>query len=107
MRRLSATGRQDKNRVLHCSPGDQNLTRRQLTLRLSYDECQTWSAGKIIYNGPAAYSDLAVLADNTICCLFERDFYGSIMFTRFSLPWLTNGDDELIPPVLPSTFSVF
>lgn len=72
-------------------------TRDHITLHLSYDECITWFAAKILYIGPAAYSDLAVTPDMTINCLYERGTsspYDSIRLARFNLDWLTNCDDS-------------
>jgi sialidase-1 len=66
-----------------------------MTIRLSYDEGQTWPVAKVLYDGSAAYSDLAVLPDGTIGCLYERDDYGKITFARFTLAWLTDGKDRL------------
>jgi sialidase-1 len=60
-----------------------------MTVRASYDEGRTWPVAKVIYDGSAAYSDLVVLPDRTIGCLYERDNYGKITFARFTLEWLT------------------
>ena len=40
----------------------------KLTVRLSADEGQSWPIAQVLHAGPAAYSDLAVLPDMTICC---------------------------------------
>ena len=42
-----------------------STSRKQLTLRLSYDEGQTWAASRLLYGGSAAYSCLAKLPDGT------------------------------------------
>lgn len=84
----------DRNRVLFSNPA--STERRRLTVRLSYDECRTWTAGKVLYEGPSAYSDLGIAADLSICCLYERGKerpYERITFARFSLEWLTDGAD--------------
>ncbi len=75
------------NIILHSSPGGPG--RENLTIRLSYDEGKTWPAAKVLEKGPGAYSDLAVLPDDQIGCLFEDDGYKRIVFARFSLQWLT------------------
>jgi len=88
--------RHDKDRVLFCNPA--STEREKLTVRLSYDECRTWTAGKVLWPGPAAYSDLCVLPDMTICCLYEAGDdhpYENIRFARFTLDWLTDGADRL------------
>lgn len=93
----------DRNRVLFTNPGTgEEGNRRQLTLRMSYDECRSWPVAKVICEGPSSYSDLCVLPDGIICCLYEKgaeggvSFYsGEIIFARFDLEWLTDGEDSL------------
>ena len=65
-----------------------------MTIRLSYDEGKTWPVAKVLYAGSAAYSDLVVLPDGEIGCLYERDDYRKITFARFTLGWLTDGKDQ-------------
>jgi sialidase-1 len=63
-----------------------------MTVRLSTDEGQTWSAARELHTGPAAYSCLAVLPDRSVGCLYERGEaspYETIVLARFSLTWLT------------------
>jgi len=94
--RLSTTATHGKNRVLFSNPASQR--RERLTVRLSYDECKSWNAGRIVHFGPAAYSDLCVLPDGTIGCFYERGAhspYEKLTFARFNLEWLTNGEDRL------------
>ena len=85
-----------KNRILYSGPGGPG--RKNLTVRLSYDEGKTWPVAKVIYAGPSAYSDLVVLPDGTIGCLYERGqkhAYEKITFGRLTLSWLTEGKDRL------------
>ena len=58
-------------------------------------EGKTWPVAKTIYAGSFAYSCLTVLPDMTMGCLFERDRYRKISFSRFTLGWLTLGKDQL------------
>jgi sialidase-1 len=81
-----------KNRILYSGPGGPG--RKNMTIRLSYDEDKTWPVAKVLYAGPAAYSDLVVLPDGSIGCLYERDEYRRISFARFTLGWLTDGKDR-------------
>ena len=60
----------DGRTLYFCNPS--SLTRENLTLRRSDDGGRTWAASRTVYAGPAAYSDLAVLADGTVLCLYER-----------------------------------
>jgi sialidase-1 len=84
-----ATGR---NRILYSGPDGSG--RKNMTVRLSYDEGKTWPIAKVLYAGSAAYSDLVMLPEGSIGCLYERDGYGKISFARFTLGWLTEGKDK-------------
>ena len=69
--------------------------RNTLTVRLSPDEGKTWPIARVLQPGPAAYSDLALLPDGSIGCLYEggkRSAYERIVFARFPLTWLTAGE---------------
>lgn len=75
--------------VLFSNPA--SLARENLTVRLSADGCRSWAAQRTVYAGAAAYSDLAVLPDGTICCLYERGVaspYEEIALARFDRAWL-------------------
>jgi len=48
-----------------------------------------------VYAGSSAYSCLTILPDQTIGCLYERDGYNKITLARFSLEWLTRGEDAI------------
>ena len=66
--------------------------RERLTVRLSPDGGHSWPVGRILHPGPSAYSDLAVLPDGSICCLYERGDshpYETLTLARFNLSWLT------------------
>ena len=70
-----------------------------MTVRVSYDECQTWTVSKLLNKGPSAYSDLAIAPDMTICCLYERGEkyrYEKVTFAQFNIEWLSNGADYLL-----------
>ena len=65
-----------------------------MTVRVSRDECKTWSPGPVLHSGPSAYSDLCLAPDHTICCLYERgpkSAYETITLSQFSLEWLAEG----------------
>jgi len=70
--------------------------REKMTIRLSSDQGHTWPVARTLESGPAAYSDLVVLPDGTIGCLYERGAknpYEKITFARFSLEWLLAGKE--------------
>ena len=72
--------------------------RRNLSVKLSRDNGLTWPVSRVLEPGPSAYSDLAVLPDGTMLCIFERGRdapageksfpYARISLARFNLPWL-------------------
>lgn len=79
----------EKSRLLFSNPA--SLQREKLTVRLSYDEGQTWAASKLLHDGPAAYSCLVRLPDKSIGCLFEcgeKNSYETITLARIPLGWL-------------------
>ena len=61
--------------------------RRNLSIKLSRDDGKTWPINKTLNGGKSAYSDLAVLPDGTVLCLYER--IDSITCARFDLDWVT------------------
>lgn len=65
-----------------------------MTVRISYDEGETWSEGKTIYAGDSAYSSMTVLQNGDIGLLFEKDDHTENVFVRFTLEWLTDGKDK-------------
>ena len=62
--------------------------RKNLTIRYSEDAGKTWSEGKTIYSGSAAYSDMTVLENGQIGLFFERDDYSRNTFVKFTIDWL-------------------
>jgi sialidase-1 len=60
--------------------------RQNLSIKLSRDDGKSWPVHKTLEPGPSAYSDLAVLADGTILCLYEGE--KRIQAARFNLEWL-------------------
>jgi sialidase-1 len=61
--------------------------RENLCIKLSRDDGKTWPINKVLDPGKAAYSDLAILPDGTVLCLYEADT--SIDCARFNLEWVT------------------
>ncbi|MFN8475725.1 MAG: sialidase family protein [Anaerolineae bacterium] len=110
--RLSSAPK-SRNRILFANPDNReagrppgyrmgNWLRRNLTIRLSYDEGNTWPVSKVLDPDFAGYSDLAVGPDGTIYCLYEGGGIQGNMFdnshmsiAHFDLDWLTDGRDSL------------
>ena len=61
--------------------------RENLCIKLSHDDGKTWPINKVLDPGKAAYSDLAVLPDGTVLCLYEADT--NIVCARFNFEWIT------------------
>jgi sialidase-1 len=59
--------------------------RKNLSIQVSLDDGETWNGPKTLEQESSAYSDLAVLADHSIICLYESG--DSISCARFSLDW--------------------
>jgi sialidase-1 len=87
-----------KNRLLFCNPSSPNR-RKNLAVRISYDEGKTWSKGKVIDPDPVAYSSLTICKDGSIGVLYEAG--KNIRFARFTLEDLTNDEDRLSKPYWP------
>lgn len=63
-----------------------STARENLTIRLSKDGGATWPLGRVLHAGPSAYSDLVILPDGAIGCLYEAGTdspYETIVLTRF------------------------
>lgn len=100
--RLTTTQEHTKSRVLLAHPANPG-GRSQITVYLSYDECQTWPVSKIVRQGPSAYSDLAVSSEKTILLLYEAERYQLIQLARFNVEWLTDGKDQVRSLSQPSS----
>lgn len=94
IRYTSVVEGQKKNRLLFSNANSKDK-RENLTVRISYDEGSTWTAGKTIYAGPSAYSTMTILHNGDIGLFFEKDDHQENVFVRFSLEWLTDGEDTL------------
>jgi sialidase-1 len=71
--------------------------RKNVRIKLSRDEGQSWSVNKQLEDGPSAYSDLAVTKAGTILCFYGRAgdnrgmtawSGGRLTLARFNLEWL-------------------
>jgi len=84
--------------ILFSNPASQS-NRVNMTLRASFDEGQTWAVSRTLHTGPSAYSDLAVLANGSIACLYEAGQsypYESIVLA--ALPGSEHGCGSAVGP---------
>ena len=108
--RLSTSEKSDKNRILFVNPhnllntqgGGKRADRKSLSIKVSYDEGETWSFNKVLEEGLSGYADLAVGSDGSIFCFYERGGVDGNMYdieqltiAQFNLTWLTDGADGL------------
>lgn len=109
--RLSFKRSGGKSRLLFANPA--NLTRadgkpeiwkdrKNLTVRVSYNDGQTWAAERAIEPGSSGYADLAALPDGSVLCLYEAGgtFPNEcVLLAHFDMAWLTNGKDRFLMKV--------
>ena len=67
--------------------------RKNLTIKMSYDEGNTWPVRQVIDTSFSGYSDLAVGKDGTVYCLYEtntvsKGFNYSLVLKRFTVDWI-------------------
>lgn len=74
--------------VLLFSNANSQTNRENLTVRISADDGQSWSAGKVIYPGAVAYSDLVIQQNGDIGVLYEKDGYKRIVYAQVDSAWL-------------------
>ncbi len=100
--RLSTLRHGGKNRLLFSNPDNLDRAdgrdivsrdRKNVAVRVSYDEGASWPLKRSLEPGPSAYSDLAVLPDGTILCFYEAT--PRLVLARFNLEWLTEGKDSM------------
>jgi sialidase-1 len=107
--RYSTEEKGGKNRILFSNPHNlekakgpaepgKNRDRKNVSVKISYDEGGTWPVNKTIEEGFSAYSDIAVTHAGTILCFYGRASKGSfagdrLTMARFNLEWLTDGKD--------------
>ncbi len=82
LERISWPGKNSQSLIVFSNPASRT-GREKMTLRVSCDEGQTWPLSCLLHPGPSAYSDLALLSNRMIACLYEAGLkhpYESIVF---------------------------
>ena len=108
--RYSAGTGAGENRILFSNPHNldradgkaepgKSRDRKNVSVKVSYDEAHTWPVNKTIESGASMYSDIAVTHEGTILCFYGRGtkpgFAGdALTLARFNLEWLTDGKDS-------------
>ena len=78
------------SRIAYAGPAN-GTARATMAVRLSADEAHTWAAPRVVWEGPAAYSDLVPLSGGDLGMLFENgddSFADRVSFVRLGLDWL-------------------
>jgi len=73
--------------ALYFSNPASSTKRELMTVRVSHDAGRTWSKGRVLHEGPAAYSCMAPLKNNMLGCLYEcgaANPYERIAFARIT-----------------------
>lgn len=87
----------DRNRLLFSNPAS-TTQRTKMTVRLSYDEGETWPVARLVNDEFCAYSCMAALPDGTAGLLYEHRSPDAgtpglehLLFARFNEAWLLEG----------------
>jgi Neuraminidase (sialidase) len=100
--RLTEQPAHRRNRILFANPHNPDDRRRKnVTVKLSYDEGKTWPVARSVEPGISGYCDLAVGPDGSVFCFYERASVdesayrpANLTVARFNLEWLTEGKDR-------------
>lgn len=80
---------EDLNKTLLLYSKNESLEgRKKLVVRLSSDGGKNWPVFKIVDEGSALYSDLAVLPDNSILLIYETGKNSPVYCVRFTIDWI-------------------
>jgi sialidase-1 len=85
---LSCKGKGRKTLLAFSNPANAK-TRTHMTVKVSDDLGKTWKRQKLLYEGPSAYSNLVLLPNGNLACLYEsglKSAYERIVFEE--IPWL-------------------
>ena len=78
---------EEKRMILFSNPAHETK-RLNLAVRLSLKNGKSWDKSLVLHHGPSAYSDLAVLPNGHVACLYERgdeNPYETITLATFAL----------------------
>ena len=85
--RLNHAAGAEQGVLLFSNPASEK-SRDHMTVRLSRDGGKTWPVSKVLFEGPAAYSNLIELPDGSLACFYERGVkhaYETMVFHRFKM----------------------
>lgn len=97
--RVPAIANHYKGVILFSNPASEK-GRVNMTVRASTDDGKSWPVSRVLYAGPSAYSDLAMLANGQAACLYEggvKGAYESILFASLPLDTLKPAERVVAP----------
>lgn len=77
--------------LLFCNPATDEEQRRRLTIHVSTDNGRSWREARVLCPGLAGYSDMALLPDGRIACLYEtgdESYAERLELKTFTPDWL-------------------
>lgn len=77
-----------ENNILLYSKNEFPGKRSNLVIRMSYNDGKSWPVAKVVDEGPAWYSDLAVLPDKTILLIYETGKDRPVYCVRLNQEWI-------------------
>lgn len=78
----------DKNKTLYFLNPASTDSRTKMTLKRSTDFGKTWKTKNLLYPGPSAYSDISLIGNSKVGCLYEGGIenpYENIIFTTIKI----------------------
>lgn len=91
---VSLNGSSENQGLLLYSKNESTEGRENLVVRLSKDDGESWPVSKVVDEGEAWYSDMAVLPDNTILLIYETGKDSPVYCVRFNIDWLTHNNES-------------
>jgi sialidase-1 len=93
--KVPSASKSGKTTLVFSNPDSRNIPkhpRKNLTIKMSFDDGESWPVQKVLNEGPSGYSDLAV-DDDAVYCLYETNqesegWNYTIVLKRFTLEWL-------------------
>jgi sialidase-1 len=89
--RYAATDKGDSHSRILFANAKHESERVRMTIRSSFDETLSWTAGKLVHRGYSGYNDMVKLGEGAGAILYERGESGNyerITFARFDTAWL-------------------
>lgn len=83
----------DGNSWLVYSKNQSESGRKNLVVQVSDDDGMTWKYSRVVDEGPAMYSDLAVGSDSSyVYMIYETAKNSPVYFRKFNVDWLLGGN---------------